>query len=731
MSQATAGAAVANPEAESLFYIPASTSLQERRLRALKHGDTFALFNHYGDIVPFRGAPDGIYYRDTRYLSHLELRLNGQWPLLLSSTVNDDNAVLVVDLTNPDVLADNQLVLARDTLHLQRLKFVWQSTCHERIVVRNYDAREHAAALTLRFAADFADLFEVRGQVRERRGETVRFRLSDQAVAMRYGGLDGVTRVTTVRMAPAPTRLDASSALYQLTLAPGQQTKIFIWIECTAGAVPAVSGRISFAGSLHAARRALKQANARAVRISSSNTQFNQLLSRSISDLYMLITDTDQGPYPYAGIPWFSTPFGRDGLWTALFTLWIDPAIAKGVLLYLAATQATVRDSDRDAEPGKILHETRGGEMARLREVPFEQYYGSVDATPLFVILAAAYADRTGDLDTLRTLWPAIEAALTWIDTYGDADGDGFVEYNRHSETGLVNQGWKDSHDSIFHADGRLAPGPIALCEVQAYVYLAKRGAAAIARQLDRPEAAEQLEKQADLLRERFEAAFWCEDLSTYALALDGAKQPCRVRSSNAGHALFAGIVSPERARRLAAGLMDHEFFAGWGIRTLAAGQPRFNPMSYHNGSVWPHDNAIIALGFDRYGFKEAAGRILTAMFDASNYIDLRRLPELFCGFARQVRTGPTFYPVACAPQAWATATPFALLQAVLGLTLDHRRCEIRFQQPELPEFLRELRIEAVGLAERGADIHIARYGRDVAVDVPSRSPDLRVVVTH
>jgi glycogen debranching enzyme len=731
MSQATAGLAVANPESESLFYIPASSSLQERRLRALKHDDTFALFNHYGDIVPFRGAPDGIYYRDTRYLSHLELRLNGQWPLLLSSTVNDDNAVLVVDLTNPDLLANNELVLARDTLHLQRLKFVWQSACHERIVVRNYDAREHTAALSLRFAADFADLFEVRGQVRERRGETVRFRLSDQAVAMRYAGLDGVTRVTTVRLAPAPTRLDASSALYQLTLAPGQQTKIFVWIECTAGAVPAVSGRISFAGSLHAARGALKKSTARAARISGSNTQFNQLLSRSLSDLYMLITNTEHGPYPYAGIPWFSTPFGRDGLWTALFTLWIDPVIARGVLLYLAATQAQVRDPDRDAEPGKILHETRGGEMARLREVPFEQYYGSVDATPLFVVVAAAYAHRTGDLETLRRLWPAIEAALAWIDTYGDSDGDGFVEYNRHSETGLVNQGWKDSHDSIFHADGRLAPGPIALCEVQAYVYLAKRGAAAVARQLDRLQTAELLEKQAELLRERFEAAFWCEDLSIYALALDGKKQPCRVRSSNAGHALFAGIASPERARRLAAGLMDREFFAGWGIRTLAAGQPRFNPMSYHNGSVWPHDNAIIALGFDRYGFKDAAVRLLTAMFDASNYIDLRRLPELFCGFARQVRTGPTFYPVACAPQAWATATPFALLQAALGLHLDYPKREIRFQHPELPEFLRELRIEGVALAERTADIHIARHGRDVAVDVPSRSPDLRVVVTH
>jgi glycogen debranching enzyme len=718
----------AESEATSPFYIPAITSLPERRLRALKHGDTFALFNHYGDIVPFRGAPDGIYHHDTRYLSHLELRLNGQWPLLLSSTVNDDNAVLVVDLTNPDLFVNNELLLTRDTLHLQRLKFVWQGAFHERIVVRNYDAQEHGTTLTLRFGADFADLFEVRGHVRERRGETVPFRLSDQAIAMRYAGLDRVTRVTTVRLTPAPARLDTSTALYELTLAPGQQTKVFIRIECSTGAVPSIDSRVSFAGSMHAARRGLKHATARAARINTSNSQFNQLLRRSVSDLYMLITDTEHGPYPYAGIPWFSTAFGRDGLWTALFTLWVDPMIAKGVLKYLAATQATTRDPDRDSEPGKILHETRGGEMAGLREVPFELYYGSVDATPLFIVLAAAYADRTGDLETLQAIWPSIEAALAWIDQYGDSDGDGFIEYNRYSETGLVNQGWKDSHDSVFHADGRLAPGPIALCEVQAYVYLAKRGAANLAQSLDRPDMVIELERQADRLKQKFEATFWCEELSTYALALDGEKQPCRVRTSNAGHSLLAGIAAPDRARRLAAGLMDRDSFAGWGIRTLAAGQPRFNPMSYHNGSIWPHDNAIIALGLDRYGFKDAALRILTAMFDASNYVDLRRMPELFCGFARQARTGPTFYPVACAPQAWATATPFALLQAALGLRIDHRRGEFRFERPQLPEFLRELRLEDIRLGERLAEIHIDRYGSDVTINVPSRSPDLRVI---
>lgn len=717
-------------EATSQFYIPATTSLQERRLRALKHGDTFALFNHYGDIVPFRGAPDGLYHCDTRYLSHLELRLNGQRPLLLSSTVHDDNAVCDVDLTNPDIFVDGELALPRETLHVQRSKFLWRGTCHERIVVRSYHSHPLSITLTVRFESDFADLFEVRGQKRERRGQTTRDRLSEQAAALTYLGLDGVVRTTTVRFTPAPTELDASCARYDLLLEPQGQARLFIAIACTDGLESAETGT-GYAGSINAARRALDGATARATRIVGSNSQFNQFLSRSLSDLYMLLTDTVHGPYPYAGIPWFSTAFGRDGLLTALFTLWIDPTIAAGVLRYLAATQATAADPARDAEPGKMLHETRACEMARLGEVPFGLYYGSVDTTPLYVVLAGAYVDRTGDVETLRAIWPNVEAALEWIDRYGDSDGDGFVEYNRHTETGLVNQGWKDSHDSVFHADGSLAPGPIALCEVQAYVYLAKRRGATMARLLDLPERAVALDRQAEQLRERFEKAFWCEEISTYALALDGQKRPCRVRTSNAGHALFAGIASPERAQRVAAGLLDQDFFAGWGIRTVGAQEARYNPMSYHNGSVWPHDNAIIALGFDRYGFKTAALQVLTGLFEASTYIDLQRLPELFCGFAREPRTAPTFYPVACAPQAWATSAPFALLQAALGLTLDHRGGEYRFKRPALPGFLDELSLHNLRLGDRVVDLEIARHAGDVAINVTLGAERARVVAIH
>ena len=405
--------------------------------------------------------------------------------------------------------------------------------------------------------------------------------------------------------------------------------------------------------------------------------------------------------------------------------------MARGVLRTLAATQATAYDPKSDAQPGKILHERRHGEMANLGEVPFRRYYGTVDATPLFLLLAGMYFERTGDRETLLEIWPNIEVALRWIDEYGDWDGDGFVEYFRETASGLANQGWKDSYDAIFHADGSLAEGPIALCEVQGYVYAAKRSLAAVADQLGHGALASKLISDAEHLRETFERAFWCADLGTYALALDGAKCPCRVRSSNAGHVLFTGIADPQRARRTADTLLSRASFSGWGIRTIAQGEARYNPMSYHNGSVWPHDNALIALGLARYGFKAEAARVFAGLFDAAVHQESRRLPELFCGFMRRPHHGPTAYPVACSPQAWAAAAPFSLLAACLGLELAYERNQIRFREPVMPDFLDEVVIRNLRLGSSWVDVRLHRYGPDVTANVLAREGSLRVAVLN
>jgi glycogen debranching enzyme len=712
------------------FAIAVSATLQQRRTRALKHGDTFAVFDHRGDIGGEPGNPEGLYHRDTRMLSQLQLLLEEERPLLLSSMTQDDNAVFTADLSNPDLLEDGKIALRRENIHLNRMKFIWNGGCYERLVVRNFSERSLSLRLTYRFASDFADLFEVRGEHRRARGESYAALDSDHGVLLRYEGLDEIERVTGIAFYPTPKTLSTARADFEISLRPRATRRIFVRIGFTTEAQGEWTGR-TFYRRMRTARQALNGSSARAASVESSNSVYNEIVRRSISDLYMLITDTPQGPYPYAGIPWFSTPFGRDGIITALMTLWLDPSIARGVLGFLAATQATEVEPERDAEPGKILHEMRHGEMANLREVPFGRYYGSIDATPLFLLLLGEYFRRTGDLETVRSLWPNAEAALAWIDHYGDRDGDGFVEYHRQTKEGLANQGWKDSFDAIFHRDGRLAEGPIALCEVQAYVYGAKRHAAVLAEALGHSERGAALAAQAESLRERFESQFWCEDLSTYALALDGAKQPCRVISSNAGQVLFTGIASAERAQRVADTLMSPATFGGWGIRTVGSSESRYNPMSYHNGSIWPHDNGLIAMGFARYGLQKAAGRVFGALFDAAAYMDLRRLPELFCGFPRRERNAPTQYPVACSPQAWASATPLCLLQASLGLELLDRTGEIKFYRPMLPDFLDHVRLRNLRVSTGSVDVLLHRQDDNIGVTVTRRDGDVVVVTRY
>ena len=713
------------------FTIGAASSIQDLRPLVLKHGNTFAVFDRNGDASPGEGAAQGLYHCDTRHLSLLIVTLDGARPILLSSTLRDDNATLTCDLTNPDLAdAAGRPRLDHDLIHLRRSRFLWNAGCFERLNVRNFDDKPRRVDLGIAFAADFADLFEVRGARRARRGETGAPVVGASHATLSYTGLDNRRRSTTLRFDPTPTRLSPKGAVFRLDLAPRESRSLFIEIDCR-NEERTSDPRRAFFIALRDARRALRASSSRAASIASSNQIFNEAARRSVADLYMLMTDLPEGPYPYAGIPWFSAVFGRDGIITALETLWIDPSIARGVLGHLAASQATEVDAAADAEPGKILHEARHGEMANLGEVPFRRYYGSVDATPLFVVLAGAYLERTADLAAVRGLWPHIQSALDWIDRYGDRDGDGFVEYGAQTSQGLVNQGWKDSQDAIFHADGRLAQGPIALAEVQAYVYAAWRAAERITRRLGDPERAIGFEQKADAMRRRFDERFFDESLGSYVLALDGDKKPCRVRASNAGHALFAGIAFPERAPEVVRTLMGSSCFCGWGVRTIASTEARYNPMSYHNGSVWPHDNALIAAGFARYGFRREAARIFEGLFDASTYVDLRRLPELICGFPRQQTRGPTFYPVACNPQAWAAASPLYLIQSCAGLAFDAAARRITFREPILPHFLDEIVLRGLTVPGGSADVALRRSNRHVVVDVLDKRGSVSVLAVN
>ncbi len=716
-------ALVPSPPAEAAFAITATEP--SRPTRTLKYGDTFIVLDSRGDIGAASGESSGLFHEDTRHLSRLELLVNGQLPLLLGSNVRDDNSAFFVDLTNPDLIDGQRVVLEKDRVHILRTIFLWRDTAYQRFGVRNYGDQPVDLRLAIMFENDFADLFEVRGTHRGRRGTATEKLHGGDEVLLVYRGLDDKIRRTTLAFDPPPDLLTTDAAVYSLHLKPGEKRPIFLTVSCDeSGLRPP-----PFLRGLIAARRTMREQTRGRASVETSNDRFNEILCRSAADLAMLMTETPQGRYPYAGIPWYSTTFGRDGLITALQMLWWSPEVARGVLRRLAAYQAKTTDSHADAQPGKILHEMRGGEMAALREVPFGLYFGSVDSTPLFVLLAGLYAERTGDLETIVELWPNIEAALGWIDGPGDPDGDGFVEYMRASEKGLANQGWKDSHDAIFHADGRLAEGQIALVEVQGYVYAAKWMAARCAKRIGLADVARKLADEAEHLAARFEAAFWCPELETYALALDGAKQQCRVLSSNAGQVLFTGIVPPHRAVRVAKGLMQPNFFSGWGIRTVATGEARFNPMSYHNGSVWPHDNALIALGLGRYEQKRAVETLFAGMFSAATYMDHRRLPELFCGFQHQRGQGPTLYPVACSPQAWAGATPFTLLEASLGLEFDPFRGEIRLRNPRLPQFLDEVVLRDLRLSSSIVDLRVRRHGDTVSLDTPRISGDIRVSI--
>lgn len=697
------------------YYIRTSAATSDIQRLVVKCDEAFFVADHHGDFPDLPESEFGFYVGGTRFLRSLELVVHGQRPLHLNAAVSDGGRHVAVDLTNPDLCHGEIVLLKGRLVHLARRLVLAPAGLTEILSVESFSPEPHELVMTWHYVADFADVFEVRGMIRERRGELLPSVVKGPSARLSYRGLDGVVRTSTLSFDPPPEKVTASFARHRVVIAPGEAIELRLTITAAEGdEATAPAACASAPSAAEPARR---------VRVVTASASFDEWVARAWSDLRMLTTETPHGRIAYAGIPWFVAPFGRDSIITALQHLPFDPDLARGTLRFLAAFQGREDDEFTDQNPGKILHEYRRGEMAACREIVFIPYYGSVDATPLFLMLVAEYLRWTDDRRLLAELEPAIQAALGWIER------SQYVTYASRSARGLVNQGWKDSHDAIMHEDGHAAAGPITLVEVQGYKYAALRGAAEIAEGLGRLSSARDLRASAERLREKVLHDFWMEDEGFCALALDGEGAPCRVISSNPAHALWTGLIPPDRAGRIAKRLLGRDLFSGWGVRTLGTHERRYNPMSYHNGSVWPHDTAIAAAGLRRYGFTDEFLSLATGLFEATQHCDGRRLPELFCGFPRMPGYGPTPYPVACSPQAWAAGVVSQLLVEMLGLEPEAGQNRLTFRRPVLPEWLPWLEMRGLRLGHSRFDVVVTRSREGAAVEVLERWGDAEIVV--
>jgi glycogen debranching enzyme len=700
------------------------------RLWSTKEGDMFLCADAEGNLDAEQATGAGFYWRDTRYLSDFMLEVDGHAPLLLSTSA-DRAFASHVDLANQDLLEEDGSVAAvQGTVNIRRTRVI-DGRLYERIRVKNYNSAPVDLTIRLTFGTDFADIFEVRGLKRATRGKMARPKADRHSAAFAYAGEDGVFRETRIVFELEPTEVVVDDAQvvaeWHLRLEPTQTEMIALTVEPrAAGSTPPER---SFDVVMHDLRRSYEAWERSCTRVWTDNELYNSLLSRGTRDLRALLTPTLHGNLVAAGIPWFVAPFGRDALLTCHQTLMLNPDLTRATLEVLAAFQADEVDEWRDAEPGKILHELRQGELAGAGVIPHTPYYGSIDSTPLWLLLLGTYHRWTGDLEFCRKLLPNAERALDWIANYGDTDGDGFLEYQRSSPRGLVNQGWKDSHDSVGHVDGKLAEGPIALAEVQGYVYLAKLRIAEVFEAVGDGARAASLRQEAADLRAAFNQRFWVESEQFYAMALDGEKRQVAPISSNPAHGLYCGIVDPDKAGPMARRLLAPDMFSGWGVRTLSKSAAAYNPMSYHNGSIWPHDNAIIGAGLKRYGFAKATNRLATAMFEMAVTVDDMRLPELFCGFTRRSPNRPVAYPVACSPQAWAAGAPFLLLQAMLGISADAPANTINVNKPHLPGWLNTVELHDLRVGSSTVSIVFQRHGEMTGFSLLGKEGDIRVLM--
>lgn len=686
--------------------------------RVIKENDLFLMTDKDGDILENESSGFGLYTKDTRFLSKLETRINGQKPILLSSAA-DENYISTIRLTNPHMEENGELILWRESVEIERTRFIYEGALYEAFKLTSYYPKAIEFDFSVLLDADFADMFVVRGFQYGDLGARTGEHIVPGMKIISYLGADGVKRETKVKWNVPEDRIGDSGELhFTMKLNHGESSEIDFFIA------PCIDGKEPVQHDPAEAMVKLRESyaiwNSSSTAIHSDLPDFDKLYHRGVQDLRVLLTDIGYGAFPVAGLPWFSVPFGRDSLIAALQMLTLNPEIAKGTLLTMAAYQGTAEDAWRDEEPGKIMHEIRYGELAGTNQVPFTPYYGTIDATPLFLLLAAEYYQWTGDLALIKQIMPNIEAALAWIDEYGDCDDDLFVEYAQKSSKGIANQGWKDSADSVVHRNGDYAKAPIALVEVQGYVYQALTGLAPIFRTLDNEARASVLEEKAEKLRIRFEEQYWMEDEQYYAIALDGEKKRVESVTSNTGHILMSGIAASDRARAVAERLVASDMFGGYGIRTMSTDAAGYNPMSYHDGSIWPHDNSICIIGLSQAGFKQEARTVMEGLLKAVRDFEYYRLPELFCGYDDSLGA-PVPYPVACSPQAWAAGTPMTFVRALLGIQPNALERRITLQ-PTLLQGMNELKVKQLQIGEGKLSLQLRRGSDGIEVEVLENS---------
>ncbi|MDM5317028.1 amylo-alpha-1,6-glucosidase [Fictibacillus sp. b24] len=692
--------------------------------RVIKENDLFFLTDDKGNIPKENDYGLGLYTKDTRFLSKFDVKINGQDPILLSSSA-DENYMAKILLTNPHMEEDGELVLWRESVEIERKRLIYDGVLYETLQVKNYYPKPVDFEISVHVDADFTDMFIVRGfqsgEVGNRTGEEV----TNKSLDYFYKGSDDVKRATKIQWdREAESVKKEGDIAFQFHLDHGEAQSVTFSVS------PEINGEsgvvINPEKALQNLHASYEKWEAETTRVETDYKPLQRLIDRGIMDLRVLLTDIGHGSFPVAGLPWFGVPFGRDSLIAALQMLAFNPEIAKGTLLTMASQQGTKVDPWRDEQPGKIMHEIRYGELAATNQIPFTPYYGTIDATPLFLVLLSEYTKWTGDLTLAEQLLPNIEAALNWIDEYGDRDGDGFVEYHQESRKGIANQGWKDSGDSIVHRNGDYAETPIALSEVQGYVYQAKLGVAAIFEAEGKREEANKLREQAEILKKLYDEQFWMEDQQFHAIALDKDKKQVGTLTTNPGHVLFAEMLEEDRAEKVIEKLVGPAFFSGYGIRTMAEGEAGYNPMSYHDGSIWPHDNSMILLGMSKLDHQHEANTVIKGLIEAASHFEYDRLPELFCGYDSTIGRAVK-YPVACSPQAWAAGTPLVFVQTILGLFPDSLNKVIQLS-PQLLDNMNVLKVERIKIGEGYLSVEVKRDGLKTLVTILENTTGYEVV---